>query len=98
VRPNKGDVLVEFWIGDSGARTVIRPEDCVAYDRAALRTFDLGAAGIAVADPRVRILAADTPADAARALALARAHSAICFIGRGNRQRDQRAFTVQYWK
>jgi hypothetical protein len=43
------------------------------------------------------MLMLDNRADAERALALARMHTAHCFIGRDNRRPNRRDFIMEYW-
>ena len=97
-RPNKSDYLIEYWQGTTAAPAVIDAEDCIRYNKAALRSFEVGATGWLLADDRTRLLAADTREDAKHAWDLAQAHDAVCYIGRGNLRPNQRDYVVQYWK
>jgi hypothetical protein len=97
-RPNRSDYVIEYWEAPTSAPTVIDAEDCVRYDRAALRIVEQGAQGFVLTDQRSRLLAADTQKDAQKAWDIAQKHAMLCFIGRGNRRVNQRDYIVQYWK
>jgi hypothetical protein len=97
-RPNRSDYVIEYWEAPTSAPTVIDAEDCVRYDRAALRIVEQGAQGFVLTDQRSRLLAADTQKDAQKAWDIAQKHTMLCFIGRGNRRVNQRDYIVQYWK
>lgn len=73
-------------------------EDCLPYDRTHLRISDEGAAGWLLTDGRSRMLMLDSQADAERALAVARAHTHHCFIGRDNHRPDRVRYIVHYWR
>ena len=76
----------------------IAAEDCIAYDPARLQIVDEGASGWLLTDGRSRMLILHDRADAGRALALARRHTAHCFIGRDNTRPERKAYVRQYWK
>jgi serine/threonine protein kinase len=97
-RPNRSDYIIEYWDQPTGAPTRIDAEDCVGYDRSALRITEAGGNGFFLGDGRTRLLAADTKEDAQKAWEIAQASRQLCFIGRGNRRVNQRDYIVQYWK
>lgn len=73
------------------------PEDCLPYNPRNLRISSEGAAGWLLTDGVSRMLMLDSRADAGRALALARRHTAHCFIGRGNSRPDRAEYITHYW-
>ena len=97
-RPNRSDYVIEYWDKPSGAPTTLDVEDCVRYDRAALRIADAGGQGFILTDGRTRLLAADSRKDAQTAWDIAQRYERVCFIGRGNTRVNQRDYIVQYWK
>jgi hypothetical protein len=72
-------------------------QDCLPYNPNNLRIENEGARGWLLTDGSSRMLTLDNRADAERALALARRHTAHCFIGRDNRRPNRRDFIVEYW-
>jgi hypothetical protein len=85
-------------------RQVLRPfqppiaaDDCLGYDPRALRIVNEGAAGWLLTDGRSRMQMLDNETDARNALALARRHTARCFIGRNNRRPNRLDYIVTYW-
>jgi hypothetical protein len=72
-------------------------QDCLPYNPNRLRIVNEGASGWLLTDGGSRMLILDNRADAERALALARMHTAHCFIGRGNRQPNRKDFIMEYW-
>ena len=75
-------------------------EDCIKYNPEALEIIDEGERGWLLTDDggRHRMLGLDNKEDAGAALALAKRHKAMCFIGRNNRRPNRRDYIVQYWK
>ena len=75
-------------------------EDCIRYNPGALEVIDEGERGWLLTDDggRHRMLGLDNKEDAEAALALAKRHRAMCFIGRNNRRPNRRDYIVQYWK
>ncbi len=96
-RPNRLNYIVEYWKGGAGVPS-LPGEDCLPYNRTALRLVDEGPAGWLLTDGGSRMLTLDNRADAERALALARAASAQCFIGRNNTRANRRSYIVGYWR
>jgi hypothetical protein len=85
-------------------RAVLRPfrppiaaDDCLGYDSAALRIVDEGASGWLLTDGASRMQVLDNEPDARNALALARRHTAQCFIGRGNSRPNRLDYIQTYW-
>ena len=72
-------------------------QDCLPYNPNDLRIENEGASGWLLTDGRSRILILANRADAERALALARRHTAHCFIGRDNTRPNRRDFIMEYW-
>jgi hypothetical protein len=72
-------------------------QDCLSYNPNDLRIENEGFRGWLLTDGRSRMKMLDTRADAARALALARKHTAHCFIGRDNNRPNRRDFIMEYW-
>jgi hypothetical protein len=75
----------------------IQPMDCIPYDSTRLSVVNEGASGWLLTDGVARMEVLDNATDAQRALALARRHTAQCFIGRDNTRADRRAYIVEYW-
>jgi hypothetical protein len=67
------------------------------YNPNNLRIEDEGSSGWLLTDGVSRMLVLDNRSDAVRALALAKRHTAHCFIGRDNRRPDRNDFIMQYW-
>ncbi|HEX8845959.1 MAG TPA: hypothetical protein VF791_15010 [Pyrinomonadaceae bacterium] len=72
-------------------------QDCLSYNPSNLRIINEGSSGWLLTDGSSRMLILDNRADAERALALARRHTAHCFIGRNNNRPNRRDFIVEYW-
>jgi hypothetical protein len=75
----------------------IVPEDCLPYNPADLQIMDEGVDGWLLTDNVSRMLMLDNEADATDALALAKRHTAHCFIGRDNTRSNRRDYIVEYW-
>jgi hypothetical protein len=75
----------------------IAREDCLPYNPRNLRISSQGAQGWLLTDGVSRMLMLDNQADAGRAVALARRHTAHCFIGRGNSRPDRAEYITHYW-
>ena len=73
-------------------------EDCLPYNPAKLSIVNDGAQGWLLTDSTSRMLMLDNQADAQKALALAKRHTAHCFIGRDNKRTNRRDYIVEYWK
>jgi len=101
----QADVYTRFT--DSSGRTnydatyIFKPEgianDCLLYNPDNLKIVDEGASGWLLTDGRSRMLILDNEADAKRALALAKRHTAHCFIGRDNTRPNRREYVHEYW-
>ena len=72
-------------------------QDCLPYNPNSLRIVNEGARGWLLTDGGSRMKMLDNRADAERALALARRHTAHCFIGRDNRRPNRSDFIMEYW-
>jgi hypothetical protein len=98
-RPNRRDYIVEaYGVTSPPLDPLPQPEDCIPYNRGALRLEDLGAQGWRLTDGVSSMLVLDNPTDAREAQTLASRYSQQCFIGRDNTRADRRAYVVQYWK
>jgi hypothetical protein len=71
--------------------------DCLTYDPRDLRIVNEGSRGWLLTDGVSRMHMLDNRRDAERALALARRHTAHCFIGRDNTRLNRKDFIVEYW-
>jgi hypothetical protein len=80
-----------------GTPAPIASEDCLSYDPRNVRIVDEGADGWLLTDGVSRMLMLNDQADAERALALARRHTAHCFIGRGNPRPNRSEYVRDYW-
>jgi uncharacterized membrane protein YeaQ/YmgE (transglycosylase-associated protein family) len=78
--PERG---TEYWLG-RGSGPGPPPSDCLAYDPAAVRIEEEGADAFLLTDGRSRMVLVTTRQDADDLLAVARAFSRHCFIGRDN--------------
>jgi hypothetical protein len=86
-----------FFARQAGGGGGVGRQDCLPYNPNNLRIVNEGASGWLLTDGGSRMLVLDNRADAAKALALARRHTAHCFIGRDNRRPNRRDFIVEYW-
>lgn len=84
--------IVGYWKGDSGIDTTIPDEVCLGYDTDNLTIEDEGDQWL-LTDGNSRMLVLANRADARRALALARRHVEMCFIGKG--RADE--YNYVYW-
>ena len=93
--------------GDEGITSIVithrtEPEtgvapDCLTYDPRNLRIVNEGPRGWLLTDGVSRMHMLDNRRNAERALALARRHTAHCFIGRDNIRPNRKDFIVEYW-
>lgn len=110
VRPLSGerlqaDVYTRFTDGSGrtnyDATYILKREgfnsDCLYYNPNDLKIVFEGATGWLLTDGRSRMLMLDNREDAVRALALARRHTAHCFIGRDNTRPNRRDYVHEYW-
>jgi hypothetical protein len=97
-RPNHNDFIIDYWLTPTNNPGGIPDEDCTEYDSATLAFGDMGASGFGVRDNRRQVTLADTKADAEKAWTIAKAHRALCTIGRRNKRPNQRDYMVQYWR
>ena len=85
-------------------QSLTRKEDCNPYDPATLVIADVGIDGWILqakvkSDKMMTMANLDNKDDAEAALALAKRHSAVCYIGRDNKRgRERIHYIVQYWK
>lgn len=74
-------------------------EDCTTFTPSTIEINDQGARGWTLERTDGAILALlDNQADAEAALAVARRHSALCYIGRDNKRPNHAAYVMTYWK
>jgi hypothetical protein len=72
-------------------------QECLTYNPHNLRIVDEGSDGWLLTDGLSRMNMLDNRRDAERALALARRHTAHCFIGRDKTSANRRGLIVEYW-
>jgi len=75
----------------------IRPTDCLVYTAQELRISNAGERGWRLTDRTREVALLDNPADAEKAAALAKRHTARCFIGRNNTRPNRNDYVVGYW-
>lgn len=80
-----------------GGRGPSAREDCLPYNPNKLRIENEGASGWLLTDGGSRMLVLDNRVDAVKALALARKHTAHCFVGRDNRRLNRKDYIMEYW-
>jgi len=97
-RTNRKDYIVAYWKGGSGQTPAIKKRDCIPYDPNNLRVVSLGSDGWLLTDGTSRLLILDNRPDAINALILAKRHSRLCFIGRGNTRPNRKDYIVCYWE
>jgi hypothetical protein len=98
-RANRRDYIAEYWITDHPPLGALpHAEDCLSYNRSALRVENLGATGWRLTDGVQAMVIYDNQADADEGLAVARANTRQCFIGRGNARPNRIDYIVQYWR
>ncbi len=78
-------------------RPAVSNEDCIPYDPDTLRVVDNGDSGWLLQASNSRMMLLDTEADAQRMLAVAQAHTARCFVGRGNTSADRTRYITSYF-
>lgn len=97
-RTNRRDYIMEYWTGDSGARTMISGEDCITYNSGSLEIRNEGANGWVLTDGSSRMVMLDSRSDAEQALGIAGGSSRQCFIGRNNNRPNRKDYVVGYWR
>jgi hypothetical protein len=97
-RPDRGNYIVAYWSGSSGALLPLSNPDCISYDPKGVQIQDEREQGWLLTDGRSRMLVLDNQQDAQGALELAQRHQRQCFIGRGNTRPDLKTYIVQYWE
>ena len=91
-------------VGSSGtqqdqARAPESKLDCVPYNPSALRVIDEGSRGWQISrDDGARFMQLDTKEDADIMLAVFKAHSSLCYVGRNNKRANRDRYVYQYWK
>ena len=88
----------ETFVREIGGGETSTSEDCLSYNPNNLSIRNEGAAGWLLTDGVSRMLMLDNVTDARNALALAKRHTAHCFVGRDNRRADRQNYIVEYWK
>ena len=86
-----------FFVRRRGPVEETARQDCLPYNPRNLRIVNEGANGWLLTDGSSRMLMLDSRADAGKAFALARRHTAHCFIGRDNRRPNRKDFILDYW-
>ena len=73
--------------------------DCVPYNPSALRLIDEGSSGWLISrDGGARFMQLDTKEDASTMLAVFKAHSSFCYVGRNNKRAQRDRYVYHYWK
>jgi hypothetical protein len=81
------------------AQTQNGREDCVPYTPSALRLVDEGDRGWLIGrTDGARFIGLDSKEDADLMMAVFKAHSALCYVGRDNKRPNHRDFVHMYWK
>jgi subtilisin family serine protease len=97
-RPDRERYIAHYFKGNSGIRTTVTREDCIAYSPGALQIRNEGSQGWLLTDGRSRMVMLDDQRDADAALDVARQHRAQCFVGRGNGRSSRANDVVGYWR
>ena len=81
------------------ARAPESKSDCVPYNPSALRVIDEGSSGWQIGrDDGARFMQLDTREDANIMLAVFKAHSSFCYVGRNNKRANRDRYVYHYWK
>lgn len=73
--------------------------DCVPYDASALRVTNEGSRGWQISrDDGARFMQLDTKEDADIMLAVFKAHSTFCYVGRNNKRANRDHYVYHYWR
>jgi hypothetical protein len=86
-----------FRFSCGGGDVAPSPEDCISYNPGNVAIVDRGSYWQLV-DGSMMMQIFATQSDALAGLALARAHSQQCFIGRSNPKPDRYRYITEYWK
>ena len=74
-------------------------ENCVPYNPSTLRLTDEGDRGWLISrDDGARFMLMDTKEDADVMMAVFKAHSSFCYVGRDTKRPNRRAYVHEYWK
>jgi hypothetical protein len=74
-------------------------DDCVRYNPSTLRLTDEGDRGWLISrDDGARFMGLDTKEDAEAMMAVFKAHSTLCYVGRDNTRANRRDDVHEYWK
>lgn len=92
-----GPRAVEYWLGDGGGPRPPR-RDCIGYDPKKVEIKEQPGGGFTLVDGNSSMEAVTTRQDADDLLALAKAFSNQCFIGRDNVGPDRRDRLIEYWE
>jgi len=92
-------IAAQFGATEARAEITQGRVDCIPYDPATLRLTDEGAAGwlLERADG-ARFRQFDNRADAEAGLAVAKAHSSLCYIGRANKRQNRHDYVMEFWR
>ena len=71
--------------------------DCLSYNPENLTIVDEGSSGWLLTDGVSRMVMLDNEADARNALALARRHTAHCFLGRDTQRPNRSTYVNEFW-
>lgn len=74
-------------------------EDCIPYNPLTLRLTDAGERGWHISrEDGARFIGLDTREDAEVMMAVFKAHSSLCYVGRDNNRPNRMDFVHHYWK
>ena len=74
-------------------------EDCIPYNPSTLQLTDEGDRGWLISSvDGSRFMGMDTKEDADVIMAVFKAHSSLCYVGRDNKRSNRSAYVHAYWK
>jgi hypothetical protein len=92
-------VVALIGMGHLSAQPPRSGEDCVPYDPAALQLIDAGPIGWRInSGDDAMFMITDTKEDADAMMAVFKAHSALCYVGRNTKRYNRRDYVHAYWK
>lgn len=97
VTSNRAEFTNHCGGGGVVSRATPVPEDCIAYNPAILRIHDRGTFW-QLTSGALDLQIFQTQGEALRGLAVARAYTQQCFIGRSNTKPDRYRYITEYWK
>jgi len=85
-------------VGPGRAQTPTTREDCIPYSPSSIRLDAEGDHWLISRRDGARFMGFDTREDAETLLAVFKAHSALCYVGRDNKRQNRAAYVQYYWK